>query len=226
MSTPHRHGGEREGPGDGPGADVSVRVGWAEDAPSIAAVQVRAWHAEDAGLLPPAVLAGLDPEEFALAWASPLERPRDARNRGRVALERSTVRGFAVTGPAADPDLDPIAVGEVSELTVDPDSVRHGHGSRLVQACADTLRADRFGTAVVWLNSQDDVRRAFLTGAGWDADGAHRELDPRGGGPVRVKQARRHAALSGPGRTLPPASTAPSGPRSSGTGSRWASRPA
>src|SRR3954452_18473547 len=98
MSTPHRHGGEREGPGDGPGADVSVRVGWAEDAPSIAAVEVRAWRAEDGGLLPPAVLARLDPGEFALAWASSLGRPRDAPDRVLGALERSTVRGFAVTG--------------------------------------------------------------------------------------------------------------------------------
>src|SRR3954453_13504382 len=77
MSTPHRD----DRPSDGPGADVSVRVGWAEDAPSIAAVQVRAWRAEYAGLLPPAVLAGLDPEDFALAWTASLERPRDARNR-------------------------------------------------------------------------------------------------------------------------------------------------
>jgi GNAT superfamily N-acetyltransferase len=194
MSTPHRD----DRPSDGPGADVSVRVGWAEDAPSIAAVQVRAWRAEYAGLLPPAVLAGLDPEDFALAWTASLERPQDARNRVLVALERSTVRGFAVTGPASDPDLDPIAVGEVLELTVDPDSLRHGHGSRLVQACADTLRADRFGTAVVWLNSQDDVRRAFLTGAGWDADGAHRELDLHGDGSVLVKQVRLHTDLTGP----------------------------
>ena len=112
-----------------------------------------------------------------------------------VALERNTVRGFALTGPAADPDLDPIAVGEVSELTVDPDHARHGHGSRLVQACADTLRADRFDTAVVWLSTGDDVRRAFLTGAGWAADGAHRELDLHGDGSVRVKQVRLHTDL-------------------------------
>jgi len=182
----------------GPTADVSVRVGWAEDAAGIAAVQVRAWRTQYAGLLPAAVLEALDAEEFAAAWAASLERPRDARNRLLVALERNTVRGFAATGPAADPDLDPIAVGEVSELTVDPDTTRRGHGSRLLQACADTLRADRFRTAVLWLNSQDDVRRAFLTGAGWAADGAHRELDLHGDGSVLVKQVRLHTDLTEP----------------------------
>jgi GNAT superfamily N-acetyltransferase len=187
--TGHQH------PGGGPNADVSVRVGWGDDAAGIAHVQVRAWRHEYAGLLPAEVLEGLDAERFTAVWASSLASPRDARNRVLVALERNTVRGFALTGPCADPDVDPVAVGEVSELTVDPDHTRRGHGSRLVQACADTLRADRFGTAVVWLNSEDDVRREFLTSAGWAADGAHRELDLHGDGSVRVKQVRLHAAL-------------------------------
>jgi GNAT superfamily N-acetyltransferase len=179
-----------------PAADVSVRVGWAEDAMGIAVVQVRAWRAEYAGLLPADVLDGLDPSELAAAWQASLNSPKDARNRVLVALERNTVRGFAVTGPASDPDTDPIADGEISELTVDPEQVRQGHGSRLVQACADTLRADRFTTALVWLNATDDVRRAFLAGAGWGPDGAHRELDLHGDGSVRVKQVRLHTDLT------------------------------
>ena len=87
-------------------------------------------------------------------------------------------------------------MGEVAELTVDPGHTRQGHGSRLVQACADTLRADRFRTAVVWLTSEDDARRGFLTEAGWDPDGAHRELDLHGDGSVRVKQVRLHTDLT------------------------------
>lgn len=179
-----------------PGADVSVRVGWADDAAAIAAVQVRAWRREYVDLLPADLLQGLDPDHLAQAWQASLTSPQDARNRVLVALERSAVRGYAVTGPATDPDLDPIAVGEVSELTVDPDHTRQGHGSRLVQACADTLRADRFTTAVAWLTSEDDARRAFLASAGWAADGAHRELDLHGDGSVRVKQVRLHTDLS------------------------------
>jgi ribosomal protein S18 acetylase RimI-like enzyme len=180
----------------GPSADVSVRVGWADDAAAIGAVQVRAWRHEYAGLLPAEVLAGLDADAFAAAWASSLRAPKDARNRVLVALERSTVRGLAVTAPATDPDLDPVAVGEVSELTVDPGQTRRGHGSRLLQACADTLRADRFTAAVLWLNARDDVRRLFLGGAGWAPDGAHRELDLHGDGSVLVQQVRLHTDLT------------------------------
>lgn len=180
----------------GPSADVSVRVGWADDAAGIAGVQVRAWRREYADLLPTEVLEALDAEEFAGAWQASMARPQDARNRVLVALERNTVRGFAVTAPASDPDTDPVADGELVELTIDPDHGREGHGSRLVQACAETLKADRFSRALVWVASTDDVRRAFLTEAGFAPDGAHRELDLHGDGTVRVKQVRLHADLS------------------------------
>ena len=193
MQSTRRHRPDARG---GPTADVSVRVGWADDAAGIASVQVAVWRREYADLLPADVLAELEPDRFAAAWTASLNAPQDARNRVLVALERNAIRGFAVTGPAADPDLDPVAVGEVAELSVDPDHTRHGHGSRLVQACADTLRADRFATGVTWLAAGDDVRRQFLTEAGWAPDGAHRELDLHGDGSVRVKQVRLHTALA------------------------------
>lgn len=189
MSTPP---GSRPGT---PSADVSVRVAWTDDAGAIADLQVRAWRQAYDGLLPSDVLEALDPGQFAAAWQESLTKPKDARNRVLVALERNTVRGFAITSPSDDPDADPIADGELSELTVDPDHVRLGHGSRLLQACADTLRADRFTRAVTWLNSTDDALRQFLTGAGWAPDGAHRELDLRGDGDVLVKQVRLHTDL-------------------------------
>jgi GNAT superfamily N-acetyltransferase len=179
-------------------ADVSARVAWVDDAPAIAAVQVRAWRASYADLLPADVLAALTPEEVAAGWADALARPADARHRVLVSLERALVTGFVVTGPAADPDCDPIAVGELSDLTVDPHRRGSGHGSRLLQAAADTLVADRFRSAVTWLPAGDDRLRAFLTSAGWGADGAHRTLDLQGDGTTTLKQVRLHTALVDP----------------------------
>ena len=177
------------------GPDVSVRVAWADDASAIAAVQVAAWRQEYAEVLPAEVLGSFDADQFAQVWHQSLTRPVDARNRVLVALDRNTVRGFAVTSPSPDPDSDPVADGELTELVVHPDHGRAGHGSRLLQACVDTLRADRFTRATTWLRSTDDVRREFLVGAGWAADGAHRELDLHGDGSVRVKQLRLHTDL-------------------------------
>ena len=183
-------------PMSSPTADVSVRIGWADDAPGIAEVQVQAWRQEYAEVLPASLLDAMQPDEVAAAWHASLAAPKDARNRVLVALERNAVRGFALTMPSPDPDADPVADGEISELTVDPSYVGQGHGSRLVHAAVDTLRADKFSRALVWLSSTDDARRSFLTEAGWAPDGAHRELDLNGDGSVTVKQVRLHADLS------------------------------
>ena len=132
-----------------PTADVSVRVAWADDAAAVATLQARAWATTYAGLLPAEALA-LDPEATAEAWAAALRAPGDARNRVLIALERNRVVGFAVLSPATDPDCDPVADAELQELVVDPDERGKGHGSRLLQAVADTMRADRFTRAVTW----------------------------------------------------------------------------
>jgi ribosomal protein S18 acetylase RimI-like enzyme len=176
-------------------ADVSARIAWAEDAPAIAAVQVRAWRASYAELLPAEVLAGLEADQIAEGWRQSLGRPHDARNRVLVSLERNLVTGFLVTGPSSDPDSDPVASGELADLTVDPHKRGAGHGSRLLQAGVDTLVADRFTHAVMWLPAADDALRAFLTSAGWGPDGAHRTLDLMGDGTTTVKQVRLHTAL-------------------------------
>jgi GNAT superfamily N-acetyltransferase len=177
-----------------PTADVSVRVAWTDDAAAIAALQTRTWRTSYADVLPAESLE-LDPEATAQAWAAALRSPGDARNRVLVALERNRVVGFAVVGPASDPDCDPLADGEFQDLTVEARERHRGHGSRLLQAVADTLGADRFTRAVTWILATDDELRRFLTDAGWAPDGAHRELDLDGTGSTTVRQVRLHTAL-------------------------------
>ena len=178
------------------GPDVSVRVAWAEDAAAIAAVQLRAWQQRYADLLTDAELpSGPDAvEAAAAAWRASLVTSSDARQRVLVALVHADVVGFVITGPATDPDCDPVRDGVVEELTVDPSRLREGHGSRLLQAAADTLVADRFSRAVCWVPSTDDALRGFLTDAGWAPDGAHRTLESPSGAPL--KELRLHTALA------------------------------
>jgi GNAT superfamily N-acetyltransferase len=178
-----------------PRSEVRVRVAGPADAAAIGRLQVEAWRDRYAELLPAEVVDAMDSDSFAARWADSLRRPGDARNRVLVALDGDDVRGFAVTGPAADPDSDPIAEGELTELAVTSAHRRQGHGSRLLQAAVETLRSDRFTRAILWLAAADDDARRFVTEAGWAPDGAHRELDLRGDGAVRVKQVRLHTAL-------------------------------
>lgn len=175
-------------------ADRSVRVAWADDAPTIGAVQARAWQQSYADLLPAAVLADIDAEAFAQTWRQAIARPPSARHRVLVALERNTVVGFAATAPSDDPDGEP-GDAEVVALHVDPDATGVGHGSRLVSAVADTLRADGFSHARVWVIAGDDALRRFLESAGWAADGAHRQLDLTGDGTTTMRQVRLQADL-------------------------------
>lgn len=176
-------------------SDVSVRVAWADDARAIAELQLRTWRSTYAGLVPAEALPD-DVDAAAAAWHASLSKPRDARNRVLVALERNRAVGFAITSPASDPDCDPVSDAEIAELTVDPDERGKGHGSRLLQAAVDTLVADRFQRAVLWAIASDDALRTFLTEAGWAPDQAHRELDLDGTGTTVVKQVRLHTALS------------------------------
>ncbi|GAA4123061.1 GNAT family N-acetyltransferase [Nocardioides fonticola] len=180
------------------GADHSVRVAWADDAAAVATLQLRTWPELYAGLVPAEEFPSgpAAEEQAAAAWRELLIRPRDARQRTLVALDRNRVVGFAMTAPASDPDCDPVADAEVMEFTIGAPDRGRGHGSRLLQAAADTLAADRFTRAVTWVVSEDDALRAFLTAAGWAPDGAHRELDLDGSGRVRVKQVRLHTALA------------------------------
>jgi ribosomal protein S18 acetylase RimI-like enzyme len=180
---------------DRPVADVSVRLAWGEDADAIGRLQVRAWQEGYDGLVPADVLADLPADAFADRWRRSITRPRDARERVLVALDRAIVRGFVATAPGQDGDANPAADGEIVELVVDPDYRDVGHGSRLLHAAIDTLRADRFERATIWLNATVDDLRTFLVEQGWAPDGGHRELDLYGDGAVVVKQVRLHTAV-------------------------------
>ncbi|MGI8699966.1 MAG: GNAT family N-acetyltransferase [Nocardioidaceae bacterium] len=175
-----------------PTADVSVRVAWRADAAAMAALQVACWRETYAALLPAEVLDSLPTEEFTAHWERSIVKPKEARQRVLVALDRATVRGFTTTAPSADADADPGQVAEVGELVVDPSARGAGHGSRLLHAAVDTMRSDRFTRATTWVASTNDDVRRFLTAQGWSPDGAYRELDLEGDGAVTVHQVRLH----------------------------------
>jgi ribosomal protein S18 acetylase RimI-like enzyme len=178
-----------------PTADAEVRVGWAADAAHIARIQISSWRRAYAGVFPQWLLDSFDEDEFTERWQHSIARPPDARNRVMVALDHGTVVAFATTGPADDPDSDPVKEGAIAEFHVDPDRTGQGHGSRLLNACVDTLAADGFKLAQIWLIGSDDTMRGFVQDAGWEPDGAHRELDLTGDGSIRVKQVRLHCSL-------------------------------
>lgn len=172
----------------------SVRLALPREASGIAEIQARAWKAEFADS--PQLVSGLDVTEMAALWEQSIRRPPLAVCRVLVAVDQAGVHGFAVTMPSDDPDATAGADGAIAEFVIDPPMREKGHGSRLLNACVDTLRADGFTRATWWVRSDDDELRAFLTESGWAADGSHREIGLVDES-VRFKQVRLHTDISG-----------------------------
>jgi GNAT superfamily N-acetyltransferase len=175
-----------------PRAD-SVRLALPAESWGIASVQRRSWG-ETADPAMQSLLESIDLDTMATTWHGAISRPPEARWRVLVAVAEGQVVGLATTLPSQDPDADPGTDGAIDELVVDPAARRRGHGSRLLNACVDTLRADGFVRVRHWLRADDDLRRAFLSDAGWAADGAHREIGSEDD-VIRVKQIRLHTAI-------------------------------
>lgn len=172
----------------------SVRLALPAEAAAIAALQRRGWSQSLPTEVANAALGSVDLAGMTTSWEHAILRPPLAQFRVLVALGNDRVAGFAAVGPSDDPDAEAGTHAVVAEFVIDPAAQRQGHGSRLLNACVDTLRADGFSTATWWVRAGDDVLRGFLTGAGWAADGAHSEVSLTEDGP-RLKLVRLHTDI-------------------------------
>lgn len=160
--------------------DRSVRPALPGDAPAIGRIQAAALRA--------AFGAGVEVEgaELATHWEKTLSAPAPAGCSTLVALHASQVAGFALVVPAHALDLPGerrIEAGaEIAELLVDPDFVRCGHASRLLQAIADTCGAP---TLRAWARPDDEARTRLLESVGFAPAGIRRSFEA--GGPVLVE---------------------------------------
>lgn len=152
----------------------SVRLARTSDVDDIARVQVTAWRAAYADLLPAAVLDALDPEDIAWEWGRALLQPGPHRLLVSIGDDGAVV-GASAIGPAGDPDAT--GSGEISLFVIDPTVWGRGHGSRLLQASVDHLIGAGHREAVTWVPLADEPRRAFLQSAGWGPDTAYRDRE-------------------------------------------------
>ncbi len=181
----------------------SVRLAWPSEATAVAELQRRSW-ADLPATVGQTMMAGITLDEMTEIWHRVITRPTQSSLRVLVAVSGADqpadggggVVGFATTCPNQDADAELPGDGEVDQFVIDPPARSRGHGSRLLNACADTLRADGFTRARWWVLAGDDGLRRFLGAAGWAADGAHRELGTEDEA-VRVKQIRLHTDLGG-----------------------------
>ena len=172
----------------------SVRLAWPDESSSIAELQRRSWAVQWPAELAELMLASMSLADMVDAWRIAIERPPEAAFRVLIATDGQRVIGFATTMPSQDDDADRSWDGAIDAFVVDPVAQHQGHGSRLLNACADTLRADGFVRASCWVNADDETFRLFLIAAGWALDGATREIGPDDES-VRLKELRLHTNL-------------------------------
>jgi GNAT superfamily N-acetyltransferase len=175
--------------------DAGVRAAREADCDALGSLHARAWQASYGELLPEAAATALAPQTLAEAWRSAVVEPPSADHRVLVATSGAAVVGFVAVAPAADADSDPTTDAELVVLLIDPEHEHEGHGSRLLNACADTSRERGTTTLRGWVPEADTDRQGFLQQSGFAPDGASRVLDASGDGASSVREIRLSARL-------------------------------
>lgn len=169
-----------------PTSDAAVRTARSNDVPAVAHVQAAVWRDAYGSLVDAEVRDAFTPAAFEGSWRRSLKEPPSPLHRLLVATAGDTVVGFAAIGPVehaegpAAPTGSPTGgatgtVGEIYTFGVAPDRRGAGHGSRLLNAAVDTLRAGDFQEVTMWLLAQDEATRAFVASSGLQPDGAWRD---------------------------------------------------
>jgi GNAT superfamily N-acetyltransferase len=153
---------------------VHVRPARPHDARAIAEAHVGSWRATYRGIVPDSILDRLSVDRRAEFWRQVIEARGDERM--WVGIGDGDVVGFASTGPARDEELAPGA-GEVYAIYLAPDWWSRGLGRELFAAAVADLRERRLAPLVLWVLTLNARGRRFYEAAGWQPDGAARNLD-------------------------------------------------
>jgi ribosomal protein S18 acetylase RimI-like enzyme len=126
---------------------VEVRLARPSDAAAIARIDVEAWRAAYAGILPQRLLIDMSERRRRAAWTATLQREP-----GLVVVgcdEFGGVAGFGSFGRRRDGD--PAFAGEIFTLYVSPDRQNRGIGRALMHAMFERLLRLQLDSALVWV---------------------------------------------------------------------------
>lgn len=172
-----------------------MRPATSEDAAELGRIQVDTWRTAYPDVVPAAVLDALSTDVATGSWGAAIGATPTAKHHVLVAMEQQWRVGFAAAGPAEElepDDPEPDTTAQLALILVEPRWGRRGHGSRLLAAVVDTVRADGMTRLIAWLPEGDTVTRDFLMSAGWAPDGLIRALDT---GEGELREIRLHTVL-------------------------------
>lgn len=167
---------------DSPTSDVAVRLARQEDAEAIGKIQIDSWVGAIGERLGRHRHEAFDRDGIVQGWINSITSPPTPGHVVFVATCDGAVVGFAAVAPPH----------QIIALEVDPERRRRGHGSRLLAAAVDHLKANGATEMKLWSLSSDTVRTHFLQSAGFGDSGMVRELDGLG---ISVSERLWHASL-------------------------------
>jgi len=147
---------------DPPG--LRIRRGVIEDAAEASRMHARTWKVSYRGLVPDALLDGLDPARWETGWGRGFES-MDPTRVVHVAEIDGRMVGFASGGRARD-GAPPGYGGEGYALSVDPDRQGAGIGRALLKAAADGLAERGLVPIVIWTLFDNPGSRGFYEARG------------------------------------------------------------
>ena len=150
--------------------DVFVRPARPGDEVAIGGIQVDSWVSSLGERLGRNRHDAFDRDGITQGWADAITKPPTPDHRVFVAICEGSVVGFVAVSPPST----------IVALEVDPARRRRGHGSRLLAAAADHLRAHGGESMKLWCLERDAVRAEFLQAAGFGEAGMRRELEGPG----------------------------------------------
>jgi GNAT superfamily N-acetyltransferase len=170
----------------GRGATIVVRPAGADDARSIAEINVAGWRAAYRGLMPDEFLDSLSVDQRELAWRSRLESGEDAGDPAWVAELNGAPIGYLASGPPRDDDVE-ASSAEIYAVYVAPDRWRAGAGRRLMETAASEWWRRGATSLRLWVLEGNSGARAFYESLGWVADGSRKSFDMGGFATVEVR---------------------------------------
>lgn len=139
---------------------IGYRLAVPGDVDALAAMHVQAWREAYRGLMPDAVLAGLDVGRRAATWRETLARGTPVM----LALWADEIVGFMGCGRRRNPALP--SDGEVYGLYVLARAQRQGIGHALMRFAAERLEGQGFASASLWVFEGNGPARGFYEALG------------------------------------------------------------
>ncbi|MCU1489012.1 MAG: GntR family transcriptional regulator [Acidimicrobiaceae bacterium] len=168
-----------------PSRAAQLRAGTPEDAGGLAAVFVAAWRQAYPGIVPDAVLDGLDEEEIA-DWLRTLVASPGATT--TVAESASGVLvGFARYGE----DPEDHRRGHLFSLYVSPGAASRGVGRLLLTEALQDFRERRLEPVTLWVFEANERAKRLYQAFGFVEDGARRTEPEYGSEEVRLCRSAR-----------------------------------